>query len=319
MPKNLYNSRNLMLEDIINHYDDVADTYDQQYTSIQWKIRDTLNMDSLRPYLPRKGTVLDAGAGTGRSIRTLLSRNSQSRVVCLDASEKMVQKLCEKHNRSLRKERVFVVLGNVLRLPFKTEVFDFVHIQALPLKVPSYGDLPTSELVRVLRKGCYMTAIIGTTGNSAIAKLVERAVKSIEEGHSPKVGLEEINTYLEESRICWEKTFYQYYCLKPEQLEKICVEAGLDVVEMAGRPMLVHLFSEQTLRFLYRDSKTRRQILDLEKMLSRERSIIRNAGNIQIIARKQLITKELSTAQPNPKGEGDSMHHDHLKTLLCPG
>lgn len=279
-------SGNSMLGEIIDYYDKVAETYDQQYASAEWKIRDILTNDYLQPYLPKKERVLNAGAGTGRSTAMLLSNKNQNRMICLDASKKMLGTLRRRHTSLLREGRVLLVLGNVLRLPFKDEVFGFIFLQALPLRVPVFGDLPLRELVRVLKTGSHMAAIVGTIGNSAIAKLLEQATRSIEKGERPRVGLEGIATYLKEGRVGWEMSFYQYYSLKTEQLEELCTKNGLTVVQTIGSPMLVHLLPEKTVEFLFSDPETRGRMLDLEETLSRERSMIGNAGRLEIIARK---------------------------------
>ncbi len=280
-------SSDSMLGETIAHYDAAADAYDQQYTSAQWKVRQALTVESLRGYLPDDGMLLDAGAGTGRSTEILISPSRAGKVVCLDASRGMLRKLRAKHAGLLRAGRIFIVLGDVLRLPFSDAVFDFVFSQGLPLKVPIFQNLPAEEISRVLKTGCYMATIVGTMGNSVLAKLVEGSAKSMQRGVRPRVGLPQILRYVREGKVEWENASYSSYALEVDELKEICVKAGLTIVEMIGNPMIVHRLSREAIEFLLSDPATETQILDLERLLSKESSMIGNAGNLQIIARKE--------------------------------
>jgi len=85
----------------------------------------------------------------------------------------------------------------------------------------------------------------------------------------------------------WEKILYQYYCPKPAQVEDPCRDVVLEVADIKGIPMFLHLLSEQTLRCIERSPTLTEQILDLERKLSEERSMTGNAGNTHVTARKQ--------------------------------
>jgi ubiquinone/menaquinone biosynthesis C-methylase UbiE len=277
----------MMVKEIIEHYNNTADTYDIQFKGARWELISKLDIEYLEQYMPSIGMILNVGAGTGREINVLKSKKNQGIIVCLDASEKMLNKLCEKHSDSVQKGQILVVLGNSLNLPFKSEAFDFIYIQGLPLIVPRYGDLPARELVRVLRTNHCMAATVGNIGNSTIAKIVEETINAIRRGGVSKVRISDLLTYLSENRVCWEKEFYQYYCLEIGELEQLCKGVGLDIIEILGKPILLHLLSEQTLQFIYENPKIRRQMFDLEKKLSRDKSAIGNADNKQIITKKK--------------------------------
>lgn len=70
------------------------------------------------------------------SIASLTSGNAGVRVVCVDAWEKMLERLVEKHGDLLGEQRVLVVLGNLVRLPFKAGIFNYAHSEAIPLRTP---------------------------------------------------------------------------------------------------------------------------------------------------------------------------------------
>jgi hypothetical protein len=51
--------------------------------------------------------------------------------------------------------------------------------------------------------------------------------------------------------------------------------------------MLAHLLSDKAASILLSRPRSRRQLLELERRLSEEESIIGNAGRIQVIAQKR--------------------------------
>jgi ubiquinone/menaquinone biosynthesis C-methylase UbiE len=271
-----------MFEDTISHYDKTAETYDQQYAAPQWLIHRILTRESLQPYLPRGGLMLDAAAGTGTATPILLSRSRKRRLVSLDASKKMIEEHCSRNRKAIRRGQVFPILGNVLRLPFKNEVFDLVFSEAFPLRVPSLGYLPLRELARVLKTGRYLATSTGTLGNCTIARLLERATDQMLKGSKPRIGIDELRTYVVEGRISWESLFYQFYSLRPSELRDMCRKTGLEVVKITGKPMLAHLLSDKAASILLSRPRSRRQLLELERRLSEEESIIGKIGRAHV-------------------------------------
>ena len=95
--------------------------------------------------------VLDVGSGIGGPARFLAARHGVT-VTALDATERFCQ-VAEMLTRGAGLEdRVTIVRGDALSLPFADETFDIVWTQAVGQNIFDKGRL-VSELARVLRPG----------------------------------------------------------------------------------------------------------------------------------------------------------------------
>lgn len=106
-------------------------------------------MERMSPLVIAPKSILDLGAGTGRSSRALAKAYPRSRVMALDLSAGML--------RVARKKRSFLsrtaeVRGDALCLPFQSGSFDLVCANLL---LPWIDDLAgcLDEVARVLKKG----------------------------------------------------------------------------------------------------------------------------------------------------------------------
>lgn len=126
---------------------------------------------------PRGGeTVLDAGCGTGRDAETLLSTTPAGRVVAVDGSPSMLDRLRERLAADLATGRVVAVhadLGEPLPL---AEPVDAVMSVAAFHWVPDHAAL-FAHLAAVMRPGARMATDCGGLGNiAAVAAAVEEVL-----------------------------------------------------------------------------------------------------------------------------------------------
>lgn len=98
-----------------------------------------------------RGVVLDAGAGSGYLAAACLAGGA-SRVVCLDRSPPMFDVARRKLGAFERTGRVFFVLGDVTRLPFRDGAFDNAASAFLFRNVPRV-DAAVKEIKRVVKAG----------------------------------------------------------------------------------------------------------------------------------------------------------------------
>lgn len=149
-----------------------ATGYDRQpLPHTQWGRR------TIERLAPRSGeTVLDAGCGTGRDAGTLLSTTPVGRVVAVDGSQAMLDRLRERLAADLATGRVVAVqadLGEPLPLD---EPVDAVMSVAAFHWVPDHGAL-FAHLAAVMRPGARLATDCGGLGNiAAVAAAVEEVL-----------------------------------------------------------------------------------------------------------------------------------------------
>ena len=129
-----------MDQQTIDSYNELAEKYDEETQDFWSRFPRTFLDKFIR--LSGKGDVLDLGSGPGRDAEIL--REEGCSIVCLDASEKMIQ-LTEA--RGLRS-----VLGDFMALPFEAESFNTVWAYTSLLHIPKKEiELALKEIYRVLK------------------------------------------------------------------------------------------------------------------------------------------------------------------------
>lgn len=132
-------------EKIREHYDSVADTYDDHYNHVTRGIpyHDHLS-DYLIRALPAQGDLLDIGCGTGLFVEKYLRHGGTA--TGLDISEKMLGKARE------RCPICEYIAGNGEALPFRDHSFDAIS-SLLVFSYVKNPDVMLDEAYRVLRPG----------------------------------------------------------------------------------------------------------------------------------------------------------------------
>ena len=125
----------------INTYNELAKEYDEETTNF-W---DRFPRSIFDKFIQiAKGKILDVGSGPGRD--GLVLQEAGLEVVCLDASESMVNISREKGLNS--------ILGDFNNLPFEDQSFDGVWAYTSLLHVPKAEVVKSiSEINRVLKPG----------------------------------------------------------------------------------------------------------------------------------------------------------------------
>jgi trans-aconitate 2-methyltransferase len=121
-------------------------------------------------------TVMDAGCGTGRDTELLLDRLPEGRVIAVDASTRMLERLRQRLDGRL--DRVQVVHADLTEpLPVEVEVDAVVSVAAFHW-IADHQAL-FANLARSLRPGGRLVAECGGQGNVAT---VVRAIGEVREG-----------------------------------------------------------------------------------------------------------------------------------------
>ncbi|NYT20896.1 MAG: methyltransferase domain-containing protein [Methanomicrobiales archaeon] len=157
------------LEKVRQHYDDVADIYDNRYNRNRGRFYYAHIAGQVMDCIPPSSRILDLGCGTGLFLNAYERRGGSG--VGLDLSRGMVlraQSRCRKSE---------VTMGNAEVLPFRDGSFDAVT-SLLAFSYVRRPDQMLSEACRVLRPGgviaiCTLGRNLFTSGLPAIYSMAE--------------------------------------------------------------------------------------------------------------------------------------------------
>lgn len=157
-------------EKIRNHYDTVADTYDHHYDHHRGRNYHTHISNHLMNDLPRAGSLLDIGCGTGLFVEKYIRHGGHA--TGLDISSRMIAKALH------RCPGCDFVVGTGEHLPFPDNSFDAVSSVLVFSYVRNPG-LMLSEVFRVLRPGgsvalCTLGKKLITRGIPALYHISEK-------------------------------------------------------------------------------------------------------------------------------------------------
>lgn len=138
------------------HWDAEAVKHKNPLSTMLDIILNDLEIENIAKYLSNGKKILDAGCGTGVSL-VRLARKVKSNFVGCDYAEKTIwraNQLLKKEKRIVRKKVSFVV-GDVLNLPFKDEIFNIVMTDRVLINLISLKShvAAAREICRVLKKG----------------------------------------------------------------------------------------------------------------------------------------------------------------------
>ncbi len=159
----------VIIEKVQQHYDDVADMYDDRYDRARGKFYYAHISERVMDGIPRKGRILDLGCGTGLFLRVYEDEGGSG--IGIDLSREMVRRARCRCGRSE------FCTGNAEVLPFRDKSFDAV----CSLMAFSYVRNPAlflSEAFRVLSPGgklsiCTLGRNFLTSGLPAIYSMAE--------------------------------------------------------------------------------------------------------------------------------------------------
>ncbi len=134
------------MKKVQQHYDEVADIYDERYDGSRGKYYHGHISDHVMRELPKDGFLLDVGCGTGLFVQRYVEEGGRA-VGGLDISPGMVR-----HGRQRCPESGFCV-GTADVLPFKDATFDALASLLAFSYVPPDPEGMLRECYRVLKPG----------------------------------------------------------------------------------------------------------------------------------------------------------------------
>ena len=267
------------VEDIFDKYakgystDDFAPPrYDTARAAMSFA--DEITWHFLTKYLPKRKSIriLDAGGGDGAWAEKLVALGYKN-IVLMDLSQRMLDEAKKRFAQLRTKHNVAFVKSNIANMKeLDSAFFDFVFSQydAVSYCLKPYEAL--KELARVARIGAFIVVSLDTKFRR-VPELIE--ADKIEEAEK-----------LLETNVSYDFDFPQYN-LTWEELADCFAKAGLTVIEVIGAPVFMHQVSEQALRKLETNPKTRKRLLQIELSNCTNKSLVNFAGHLQMVGQKE--------------------------------
>lgn len=256
------------------YYDENASAYDSLQNRLFFKIYNSITWKFTEPYLPVEKTslVLDAAGGTAKWSIPIAMKGP--RVILLDTSNGMLEIARKKILDQTLTERIEVRRGNVEKLDFDDNTFDFVLCEHA-LGFFNDARRALKELVRVLKRGSTMVVSAQNRYPLALSLFnqdLDMGV-SILEGKTPFLmrGRVPVNT------------------MSPNDFRTTLEECGITVTKMIGKGILLTpLVLPMEKLYLDRfDQELHDQILKVELELCEKPDTLALAGHMQAIGTKK--------------------------------
>jgi len=254
---------------VIDHYRKTAQDYDKEYDTPHWKeLYDKITWHYIEPYLPKRGLILDAGGGTGKWAIPMAQK--RLKVIVYDISKEMLDVALRKVKERNLKELIQAKEGDVCNIDFPDNHFDFVLAEGDPISYCEDPDKAVEELSRVLKPDCFMSAAV-----DSLFSIVRRVLNA---------GLDIDGTMkiLHEKRVYAKDWGFHCWAFIPKDLKALFEKHGLNVMKLAGKPIVYSSEMEPLLR----DPEKVKKILEIELKLCEEESIVGYGGHLHIVARK---------------------------------
>jgi len=254
-------------------YRTFADRYDDLASASYYKsVCDEITWRFIEPFLPEKGLVLDAGGGTGRWAIPIANRGLS--VIVYDISEEMLDIASRKAEEEGLSNLISTLEGDLRDMRFPDGAFDFVLAEGDPISYCGEPERAVRELARVLKRGCYLSAGVDSVYSiaSSMLNMENKPVK-------------EIGSFLESRRIYVENLGFHTWAFTPSGLRELFTRCGLEVVKLAGKPVL--FLGKPETSYIFEDQKKVRKLIEIELELCEEPTLLGSGGHLHIVARKQ--------------------------------
>ncbi len=246
-------------------YDELASAsyYKKVYDEITWRF--------VKPFLPESGLVLDAGGGTGRWAVPMAERGL--RVIVYDISKEMLQVASRRAEEENLGHLISTMEGDIREMRFSDSTFDFVLAEGDPISYCGNPEKAVQELARVQKPGSYISAGVDSVYSIAFFML-----------NMESKPIDKIRSLLRDKKVYIENLGFHTWAFTPAGLEQLFTKCGLEVVSIAGKPVL--FLGKPETSYIFEDSKKVRKLIDIELELCQERSLLGLGGHLHIVARK---------------------------------
>jgi ubiquinone/menaquinone biosynthesis C-methylase UbiE len=259
------------------YHDRVARQYDSIYDDPYWHFHDELTWRLIKPFLPRDATATcaDLGCGTGKWGLKLLKSGYPT--MFLDSAAAMVEQARAKVNeqQASRAGKASFVVADIVDMPqVASASFDLILAMGDPLSICSDPQRAAREFSRILKPG---GVAIATADNklAALDHFIERG------------NLDALEEFVNTSRTNWltadERERFELTTFTPGSLTKLFERAGLEVLELKGKPVINVRANKQLLA----QPGSADRLLRLEMDLNKDPASAGKSGHLQIVVRKR--------------------------------
>jgi ubiquinone/menaquinone biosynthesis C-methylase UbiE len=260
-------------KDVKEIYDNMAESYDEEFAGGQWIIYDILTWKYITDYLPDQGIVLDAGGGTGKWSIQLAQRGLTVHLV--DVSSEMLKKASQKIEKKGLSNMIHISQSSITNLDFPSNHFDFVLSEGDPVSYCAEDHFTAiKELVRVAKPKTYIEIGVDnrfTFLGDYVRNLTPKNLKRFREGFSVDI---------------WETRTFTF---TPRILREEFEKCGADLVKVIGKPVLFRILKrhiEDIEKKVETDPEYRDILLQYEIALNEE-GFSSMGTHLQAIARKK--------------------------------
>lgn len=262
---------------IVEYYKKVADDYDRDYDAPYWKkVYDKITWAFIEPYLPKGGEALDAGGGTGKWSIPLARRGLQ--VTLVDISKEMLAVAEAKVMREGLQELVTIKQGDIRKLDFASDSFDFVLAAGDAVSYCGDGERAITELARVLKPSSHIVASV----DSAYPLMRRRLLEDFD--------FDAAIRFLGERKFEVRGAGFESRAFTPEELRGVLERNGLEVLKIIGKPVSLGISNEKVNQILS-DPDATEMLLRLQMVLCDMPSLSGFGGHLQAMALKTLPPK----------------------------
>ncbi|MFN0207313.1 MAG: class I SAM-dependent DNA methyltransferase [Planctomycetota bacterium] len=257
-------------------HDRYARVYDDVYErSAYWRFYRDVTWHQLKRFLPRESgaQIVDLGCGTGEwGLRCMASGY---RVTFVDLSNEMI---CRARDRAAEeypgREAQFLRADIADLQELASESYQLAIVQGDPLSFTTDPRRAAREIYRTLAPGGIAICSVDNRCAGYDHYLEKGDVKELEQFH--RTGTTE---WLAKDK----KERFPTHSFLPAELEKLFVQSGFEVIEIAGKTALDIRRHPEILD----DNENYRRLLKIELECRKEPAFLGRAGHLEIVAKKK--------------------------------
>ncbi len=260
-------------------HDRVAGRYDGVYTGAYWEAYERLSWEGIRPYIPSdlRAPISDLGCGTGLYGLKLLK--SGYPVTFVDISQKMLDQAAAKA------ESMIGARAAGLATYVKADLADMGAIPDGTFRLAVAQGDPISHAGERAERALRECARVLAPGGVLVAS-VDNALAAID--HFLEDGdVDALRRFLKSGLTEWlahdECERFPVRMFRPAEIRILCRDAGLELIELYGKPVLP---LRKHAALLDGDPERAKALLEIERRLAGEEAMLGRASHLQFAARR---------------------------------
>jgi len=256
----------------MSFYKRTANQYDKEYEAPYHKeVYEKITWRYIEPYLPKRGIVFDAGGGTGKWSVPIAKKGLK--VIVYDISKEMLKVAWQKVKQENLEKLVSLVQGDICRIPFPNNSFEFVLAEGDPISYCGSPENAAKELSRVLKQNCYIAA-----GVDSLFAILRRML------NSKQVNFDEVLKVFKKKRFYAKDWGFDCWAFTPRDLRRLFTKYELKITKIVGKPIM--FMGRPETNFIFQDKEKTRKLLEIELKFCENTDIVGYGGHLHVVAKK---------------------------------